>query len=230
MESQNHINVLVDKLSVTTQCAIIDQSKFTELFSPAIDAFDILKDCVCHNDTDVEYLWEDTRNDLVNSIQCAIVGLKRPSLIMLRGVLEGVLTTLFYREQSISLALWADNKCFIMAHQLLEPCHEFYRYFIRFFKDERFSLQYPNIPPKCCLERAEKLYSELSNSVHKKRAPEAFHVEDYIEYFNRKMTEVLQLSLSFLERIEDLPSALKFPVPLTYPAQLCLAMPTRRTK
>lgn len=55
---------------------------------------------------------------------------------MLRGVLEGVLATLFYREQGMSLALWADNKCFVMAHQLIEPKYEFYKYFIRFFNLE----------------------------------------------------------------------------------------------
>ncbi len=230
MSKPNHIATLVEQLSIATQCVIIEQGKLSETFSPAIDTFDLLRECVCHEDIDVEYLWDDTRNDLVNAIQCAVVGLKRPSLIMLRGVLEGVLTTLFYREQGISLSLWADNKSFVMAHQLLEPSHEFYKYFIRFFKDERFAFDYPNVPYRCCLEKAEKLYSELSNSVHKKKMPEVSRVEDFIDYFRLKISEVLQICIAFLERVEELPDALVFPVPLTYPAQLRLSLQAKRNK
>lgn len=228
--SSSMVDSILFEMQIKSECLHVEHSKLIKYFTPVLEAFDKIASSMCNDDHDIKFLLDDTRNDLVNSIQCASMGLQRPALVMLRGVLEGFLTTLYYREQGISLSLWVNGKSYVMAHQLIDPKHEFYIYFMRLFNDDGFKKDYPQIAAKCCFEKAKELYDTLSSEVHKKRTRHSITENSFLDLYLKYLNEVFQLCLAFLERVEDLPEELKYPKPLTFPHQMLVSMDSKRKK
>lgn len=167
-------------------------------------------------DPDIREMLLDARDDLVEAALAAASGRKKSACSSLRGVMEGLFSALLYRQQAISLNLWAANISFHMVHSLFEERHEFFKYYQRLFEDTRFTNQYSGVDSKAVFKEAARLYDTLSAHVHKKKAAardlKEVTVEDLLE-------RVFQIFLTFLEREDDLPAGLTFPSPLTFPAR-----------
>jgi hypothetical protein len=91
----------------------------------ALQAFDSLTDLVAAENTDIQDMLRETREELVDAYIASMMSRAKVACIMLRGVMEGLFTALFYRQQTISLNLWASNKQFVLVHQMFEPNHDF---------------------------------------------------------------------------------------------------------
>lgn len=175
----------------------------------ALQCFDTLAPIMHREDPDIVELLRDTREELLDAYLAFAAGRKKLGFIMLRGVMEGLLTTLYYRQQTISLNLWASGDAFEMVHQLLAGDHEFRLYFKRLLQDERFTKEFPHVTANNVFDEAIDIYDKLSTFVHKKSRvvqatlPPSF--EGYVE-------DVLRVTVCFLEREEELPK-LTFPAP-----------------
>lgn len=178
----------------------------------AIGAFDVLVELIAAGDPDIKALLRDTRDELFDSYLAARSGRLRIAFAMLRGVMEGLFTSLYYRQQAISLNLWASNRNFVMVHNLLSGDHEFRLYYKMLFDDEGFQRQYPRVVAKHVFDEAIQVYDYLSTHIHKKkRTAECEVVADFTETLER----VFQIFLCFLEREEEIAS-INFPKPLTF--------------
>jgi len=182
----------------------------------ALITLDALAPIMHAGDPDVIELMNATREELQDAYMAVIAGRSKLGFAMLRGVMEGLLTTLYYRQQRISLNLWASGTSFHMVHQLLESNHEFRLYYRRLFEDDRFKEEYPGVAHKRIFEGAIKVYDDLSSYVHKKsrtvRSTLPSNFEEAVE-------QVFRVAICFLEREEQLPKLI-FPTPASLAAQL----------
>lgn len=177
----------------------------------AICCFDQIAPSIHQQDPDIMHLLSETREELLDSYLAAALEREKIGYLLLRGVMEGLFTSLYYRQQAISLNLWASNTGFHMVHQFIEDKHEFYKYYKNLFEDDRFKNDYPEISAKKVFEETKQLYDLLSNYIHKKSpsTKQNAHFQDIVE-------RVFRISLCFLEREVDLPQ-LTFPKSITYP-------------
>lgn len=187
----------------------------------ALASFDVLAECIREEDSDIESLLSAARADLLEAYALHRYGRLQTAFILLRGMYEGVLTSLLYRRQTISLALWARGKAFHLCHQLFEDKHEFYKYYTCLFEDDRFKNDYPEVNPKHILKEGNDIYADLSNAVHKKRSQSATPASAFTDMVER----VFRITYQFAEREIDLPEV-TFPSPVTYAA--CLKRKPRK--
>lgn len=155
---------------------------------------------------------DDSRNELLDAYVAALTDRTQASFILLRGVMEGLFSVLFYREQSISLQLWAAGKSFEMLHSMLESDHEFHKFFKHHFESERFKIEYPEVTSASIFREADDLYKVLSSFVHKKSSVVRGRIGSD---FPVAVERVFRIFLAFAERIDDLP-ALGFPKPISF--------------
>lgn len=182
----------------------------------ALETLDVMVDILAGDDLDIRSLLQDTRENLCDSYLAAAAERRVVAFAMLRGVMEGLFTSLYYRQQAMSLYLWAGGKTFHMVHQLLDEKHDFCVYFKALFDDDGFKQAYPNISPKHILQEARDVYDCLCRFVHKKAPAASLGPSS----FEATVERVFRISLSFLEREDDLPTTLSFPTPLTFPPLL----------
>jgi len=155
---------------------------------------------------------DDSRNELLDAYVAALMERTQASFVLLRGVMEGLFSVLYYREQSISLQLWSAGKSFEMLHSMLEPSHEFHKYFRYHFESERFKRDYPDLTCNSIFSEADALYKTLSSFVHKKSSAVRGRLNDG---FLVVVERVFRIFLAFADRIEDLPQ-LSFPAPRSF--------------
>jgi hypothetical protein len=178
----------------------------------ALAAFDQIVEVLAGEDPDIRGLLRETRENLADSYLAAAAGRMTVAFSMLRGAMEGLFMALFYRQQAMSLHLWARGKTFHMVHQLLDDKHEFCAYFKVHFSDERFKQAYPGMSEKRVLEEARDTYDCLCRAVHKT----ASTTEKTRQTFQASVERVFRIFLSFLDREDDLPGSLAFPRPSTF--------------
>jgi hypothetical protein len=207
-EFRGQLREASERLSNTTE-----RESLVNHCSRALASFDAISVVIYVDNEDIKNLLSDTREELIDGYLAVLAGRSRMAFSMARGVMEGLFAALYYRQQSISLNLWASNKSFLMVHQMLDSKHEFHMYYKQLFEDDGFKTQYAAVTPKKVFEEAVELYDLLSCYVHKKspsaRSQLRVKFEDAIE-------RVFRIALCFLEREENLPSPLCFPVPPTY--------------
>lgn len=202
-EIQGHCQSASDKLNNGAQADLFQHA------ARALECFDILAPIMHDGDQDIAELLLDTREELQDAYLAVIAGRSKLGFIMLRGVMEGLLTTLFYRQQTISLNVWASGDSFHMVHQMLSGQHEFRLYFKRLFEDERFRIEYPQVTHSNVFDHATTLYDTLSSYVHKKSRGVQSNLPGS---FEGNVESVLRVVVCFLEREEELPK-LSFPSP-----------------
>jgi hypothetical protein len=198
--------------NVGRACSTDLQSDAINHGAAALSTFDTICPLIEDGDSDIRYLLSDTRIELLDAYTMSCAGRHKTALILLRGVMEGLFTALYYRQQSISLNLWSSNTAFVFVHQFFEDRHEFFKYFSRLFSDERFKRDHPNTSGKKVFEEASLLYELLSGQVHKK----AESARKTLHGFEGLVERIFRIFLTFLEREDDLPR-LAFPSPLTFP-------------
>jgi hypothetical protein len=178
-----------------------------------ISTFDIISPLIHEEQSEIIAMLREAREELIDFYVEAVASREKIALILLRGVMEGIFTSLYYRHQTMSLNLWAKNTGFHLTHHFFEEKHEFYRYFKDLFEDERFTLQYPSVKFKAINSEANAVYEILSANIHKK------FIRNQAE---SKLTEVCErmfrIALTYLERECDLPQ-LPFPRPISYAEQ-----------
>lgn len=185
-----------------------------------LNTFDAVKKIICEHESDpITPLLEDTRDELLDVYVEAIIGRPKVASVLLRGVFEGLFTSLFYRQQAMSLNLWSSGTSFEMVHTFFNnKQHEFYKYYKRLFEDDRFKETYNIVgkdskkPANMAFEEAERIYEILSNQVHKK-SPNARN--SLKSNTSRLVDDVFQIFLAFLEREEDI-SKIHSSAPVTY--------------
>lgn len=177
----------------------------------ALASLDLIAPVVQGSDPAIQEILNDAREDLIEAYLSAAAGKPKAACIAVRGLMEGLFMSLYYRQQSLSLSLWASSASFQMVHSLFESKHEFSQYYRRLFKDEGFRKKHPGVSDAAIFEEAESVYKHLSRYVHKSPVA-ARAVTSATEAL---IERVFKLFLTFLEREESLP-ALTFPAPLTF--------------
>jgi hypothetical protein len=180
----------------------------------ALATLDVIAPLVHGGDAAIQEILDDAREDLVDTYFNAAAGKHKAACIALRGVMEGLFMSLFYRQQALSLSLWASSASFQMVHSLFENKHEFSQYYRRLFKDHGFKKEYPGVSDTAIFDEAEAIYKHLSRYVHK--SPVA--ARTVTSATEALVERVFKLFLTFLEREETLP-ALAFPAPATFAAE-----------
>jgi hypothetical protein len=110
------------------------------------------------DDNEAGAFFREAQNDVLLSLVLAAHGLWRPALQSLRSASEGVLTTFYYRDHPVELALWHDGE-----HKL--EFSELLRYYQR---HPRFRDLPSRVNPLADLGRE---YGELSRAVHASSVP-----------------------------------------------------------
>jgi hypothetical protein len=164
-------------------------------------------------DEALSYLLDQTRDDLVEAYVAYALDRRKLAFMALRGVMEGLFSALYYRYQSMSLALWARDASSQMVHSLFETHdrNEFYLFFKTLFDDEGFAKLHRGCNVKHVFARARSIYSQLSRFIHKKYGQTSAD-------FSASVGDVFRIFLTFLARTDDI-SALAFPSPLTWAEQ-----------
>jgi len=182
--------------------------------SSALATMELISEVLHCGDEDIKRIVSDTRGELLGAYVEAYAGRNSVALILLRGVFEGIFTCLYYRQQAMSLRLWAAGEDFDMAHELLSEKHVFYKYYKSLFSDERYKQDYGKyaLPYKKIVKEAVAVYKTLSNNIHKKRTREPANFLALVE-------RLFRISLVFIEREEEIPESVLFPTPLTYSAR-----------
>ncbi|WP_126933426.1 hypothetical protein [Corallococcus sp. AB018] len=180
--------------------------------SQALQSFDAATALLSQGNSDIQELLNDTRDELLDSYLGAALGRNRIAFVMLRGVMEGLFTALYYSQQLISLNLWASNKNFLMVHEMFASDHEFKLYFKNLFEDEGFKKQCPNTSASNIFDEAAAVYKLLSSHVHKKTTRARLETA---QSFELSVERVFRIYFTFLEREEDL-TGVSFPTPQTF--------------
>lgn len=178
----------------------------------AIRTLHLVVPVIAAGNADIGDLILDSIDDLHDAYLSIAQGRIRAGFAALRGVMEGIFTALYYRQQSISLRLWVTGKSFNMVHQFLDPKHEFHQYYRQLFEDEGFKRLHPKVTYKRVFEEADNIYDLLSGYVHKKGRSVQ---QTFSRNFEEVVERVLRISLTFLDTEDELPT-LSFPSPPTF--------------
>lgn len=178
----------------------------------ALKTFDELMKLIAGQNVDINGLLGDARSELLDAYMASLAERHQVSFALLRGVMEGLFSALFYRQQTMSLNLWSSGSTHHMVHQFLGDKHEFYLYYKRLFEDERFTNQYKSFKYKSVVEEANKLYDQLSCAVHKKSPALRGFTSSAFEISVERLFRVV---VCLLEREEDVP-ILDFPDPPSF--------------
>lgn len=207
---------------IVEACRVEDDQlvkRVVEITSSALTTLDVIGPLLHNNDENVITIWQDTRDELLDCAVAVVTRREKMLYVMMRGVMEGLFTSLYYREQGMSRTLWARGQNFVMTHQLFDERHEFYQYFKPLFEDEAYKRRSGGIGAKKIFAEASSLYGILSSYVHKKRVrPRLNSVSTgLVDDFEDVLQKVFRIALTFLDAVEDLPPGLCFPSPLTLP-------------
>lgn len=189
----------------------------------ALSCFDAVRSLLVEEDSPVSEILSDSRLELLDAYVAAISD-RASSLMLLRGVMEGLFAALYYREQILSQHLWAAGKSFEMLHSMLEGQHPFRLFYKLHFESERFLRERPGVKGTKIFAEAVELYDDLSCFVHKNTAATR---AAKLGVFTDTVERIFRVFFTFLERTDELPD-MQFPIPMTFCRQN--EKPARRDK